>query len=312
MADPFSHDCLIISDTASDHPKDVTLVPPVINISSEKKRIQSSKAVVSAHASKLKKKKKNDPVDIMIDDDVLLDCSLKKVSNEISYCSSNLLKNGVSIAVTAQQDEVKSILDELDQPWTSHLYIPDLVIKVHDNVEVAAMVLRSIKKFGDIVTTDVSNFMGLRFKSLKYPILYFDKDLYPVNKGFESKAWGIIKNMIHVYALKCGYKLVSNGKSNVRNLGETRLLVCHLSRKYRGDVSLKKKGTYRKTSLMNDRKNTRGDSGLLMNRRKPTKRSFVQSKCCRFRVIISYDKNGFYIVHGYGNSTCGSPTCVRR
>ena len=52
---------------------------------------------------------------------------------------------------------------------------------------------------------------------------------------------------------------------------------------------------------MNDRSNTRGIGGLNLHRRTSSSRPIKLEHTCTMYFMISYDKNGFFIVNGHGN-----------
>jgi hypothetical protein len=123
---------------------------------------------------------------------------------------------------------------------------------------------------------------------------------------FSGSGWSNLKSDIQKAAINNGFVLFSNGgeKENRKRF------CCNHNVIYRGNE--RTSGTtavvYRKSTLTNDRRNSRGPAGLKLPKRTTTARPLKKVDKCSFSLTICTDGSNFFMKGGIGSSLhCGHP-----
>ena len=134
----------------------------------------------------------------------------------------------------------------------------------------------------------------------KVPVFaHFCPIKYPVHGGYKGAGFMKLLQDLQDKAGVGGFGINLNQPYTLQNSVVQRI-VCKRHVPYQGDTKKRKKEQYRKSTLCNDRKNTRGKEGLTQPRRRPTFRAKSKEHKCPFRFNIGMKDGVFYVLNGSG------------
>ena len=125
--------------------------------------------------------------------------------------------------------------------------------------------------------------------------------MYPVAGGFHGAGFvKLCNDLIRAAAVTGGFYLTRNGCCTRKKSTCSYKFSCLRGRAYLGKLKARQDETYRLSSYINDKKNSRGPAGRTQPRSSNTARSI--DKClCPFCFFVSFRDEAFYIVNGLGN-----------
>ncbi|KAI2512498.1 hypothetical protein MHU86_1951 [Fragilaria crotonensis] len=141
---------------------------------------------------------------------------------------------------------------------------------------------------------------------------------FPRTPFSDSPGWSNLKSDIQKAAINNGFVLFSNGgaKGNIKRfcckhngVYRKNQLLINTAGVGKNQVSARNAPVvYRKSTLTNDRRNSRGPAGLKLPKRTTTARPLKKADKCSFNLTISTDGSNFFMKGGIGSSLhCGHP-----
>ena len=196
------------------------------------------------------------------------------------------------------QSTIDNISEQSYREWYKPLWMDDVVVTTMSQSEKFHELLNSERRGKQV------NILGFLHKSWidLPPLFYFSSTKYPIEDGFGGKGWLALKAAIYRNAIACGFKLISNGTARNKNYPNNKTIRCnhaitYTCRKHKDIEST----NYRRTTLCNDRLNSRGKAGLSQCRKSSSSRPMNNECTCSMYFMISYNRNGFFVVNGCGN-----------
>jgi hypothetical protein len=122
--------------------------------------------------------------------------------------------------------------------------------------------------------------------------IYFDPAVFPPD-GLDSDAWLRLYAGLQEAAKHSGFELIQLSKKKGK-----RYLGCSRSRKYCPPSKGFASGEIKQGQWTNHDRNTRGDKGLEMRRRRQTQKPICDDALCPVRLTIAVDEYGFYFEGG--------------
>ena len=147
-------------------------------------------------------------------------------------------------------------------------------------------------------------------ENLTIPNYYFCNQKYPTDGGFNGAGYDKLVNDLQLASISNGYRINKNGNRTLKNseVGARRLS-CKRCQSYRGQVAARQSEKYRKESFNNNKRNDRRlkdptdpSKKMKLTRRRDTSLSMIKSELCPFKLLLSYDDLGFFVLNGRGNN----------
>eukprot|EP00978_Attheya_sp_CCMP212_P014408 scaffold36669_cov47-Attheya_sp.AAC.2 len=203
---------------------------------------------------------------------------------------------GMSPVVIDQRnllDEIDTLSLQLIEEWTGEIFFPCIPIA---NPSLSGTIFHV-----DLQRINVCDYLNNGGGT--YQRLYFDPKKYQspfTNNASDvsiksDASWKLLKDDFQRAAHESGSPIVANGGSK-----DVRWFVCkYKSRVYQVNKSYiqssQAEGPFRQDALINCDKGGRRQNGRAMKRRTTTGRALCPDKKCPFKIMIRWDKFGFYI-----------------
>lgn len=219
-------------------------------------------------------------------------------SNSSSNSCSNTDDDPFNFAVTTTSDIENSLSDDIHRHKSIQKAIDqacDYLLTWNTEFKMDVIVNGVLCKNHDIFSHVDTKFCN-QSRPLD-PIIRFDPNKYSIDQGFKGSGFAKLIKDIEACATFHGFDVVFNGG------GKYRYVRCNHHRQYRNNKQslLQRQQTkYRSVSHCNDRKNSRGRSGLKMSRNSSTQRPLDKDHCCPFYFNIVFDDFSFHLVNGCG------------
>jgi len=127
--------------------------------------------------------------------------------------------------------------------------------------------------------------------------VYFDVKKYSPKDGFSGSNFQKLCVDLCKATIDDGFMLVKNGFKNINKV-RCQEFVCNRSFTYRGKIENRRIEEYRGKSYNNDRKQNRPLKGQSLPRMTCTCRPLSSVNRCKFRICISFDDIGFFVMSG--------------
>ena len=142
------------------------------------------------------------------------------------------------------------------------------------------------------------------------PNYYFCKEKYSTSGGYDGPGYEMLVKDIQLASISSGYRINRNGNRPLKNsLVGARRLSCKRCQSYRGKTDSRQSEEYRTMSFNNNKQHSRRlkdptnpSRNQKLTRRRDTSLSMTNNELCPFKILISYDDLGFFVINGRGNN----------
>jgi MULE transposase domain len=192
-----------------------------------------------------------------------------------------------------------------DRPPTLHPYEQ---LKQWSNRDYPAVILLPVRTNPCIQLTDacfeVRNIFDFTGREWSRQRIFLSPVEYPISDNpFESTSFHKLKQELKVAAKENSFTLSMNGGAAHHELSKK--FICNQGTRHRPKANSSVTcPEYRAISIKNQRKNSRGDNGKTLPRRRQTCRPSAACETCKvcFSIGVDKDKGAFYIFGGRGQS----------
>ncbi len=142
------------------------------------------------------------------------------------------------------------------------------------------------------------------------PNYYFCNEKYSTSGGYNGPGYEMLVKDLQLASISSGYRINMNGNRTLKNsLVGARRLSCKRCQSYRGKTDSRQSEEYRTMSFNNNKRHSRRlkdpanpSRNRKLTRRRDTSLSMTNNELCPFKILISYDDLGFFVINGRGNN----------